>query len=350
MASLSTIEAPMLPGTGIPVAVRQTSPTLPDEIVVVGQALQPTPVFDTYWRFAAARHAVYEARVAGKPGPWTDDPILMRHRFTNAFRAADRVSQFLIREVAYNGSQDPSELAFRVLLFKFFNKVETWEALKCNFGTPTLSSFDISTWSEFLTERHSRGVRLYSAAYVIPPPQFGGTRKHTNHLRLLAFMMEDGLVESLMGAGSMREAFNLLRAFPSLGDFLAFQFLIDLNYTQLLRFDEMDFVVAGPGAKDGIRKCFGPQSAGMETELIRYMADSQEEHFDRLGLRFRGLRGRRLQLIDCQNLFCEVDKYARVAHPDISGLSGRKRIKQVFSPDARPVRAWFPPKWGINSD
>lgn len=32
-----------------------------------------------------------------------------------------------------------------------------------------------------------------------------------------------------------------------------------------------------------------------------------------LGLRFRSLAGRRLKLIDCQNLFCEVDKYARVA-------------------------------------
>ena len=25
-------------------------------------------------------------------------------------------------------------------------------------------------------------------------------------------------------------------------------------------FDKMDFVVAGPGARDGIRKCFGPSS------------------------------------------------------------------------------------------
>ena len=51
----------------------------------------------------------------------------------------------------------------------------------------------------------------------------------------------------------------------------------------------MDFVVAGPGARDGIRKCFGPSSAGREREVIEYMALSQDEHFDRLGLRFGGL-------------------------------------------------------------
>ncbi|WP_267883292.1 nucleotide kinase domain-containing protein, partial [Streptomyces sp. NRRL S-37] len=93
-------------------------------------------------------------------------------------------------------------------------------------------------------------------------------------------------------------------------------------------FSEMDFVVAGPGARDGIRKCFGPAADGIEADVIRYMADTQDEHFARLGLAFAGLRGRPLQLIDCQNLFCEVDKYARVAHPDIAGISGRSRIKQ----------------------
>ena len=47
-----------------------------------------------------------------------------------------------------------------------------------------------------------------------------------------------------------------------MGDFLAFQLLIDLNYSNLTDFSEMDFVVAGPGARDGIRKCSGDDHAG----------------------------------------------------------------------------------------
>jgi hypothetical protein len=77
------------------------------------------------------------------------------------------------------------------------------------------------------------------------------------------------------------------------------------------------------------------------------MADTQESHFARLGLDFPGLFGRRLQLIDCQNLFCEVDKYARVAHPSVAGVSGRSRIKQRFTPLTEPLRAFFPPKWRL---
>src|SRR4051794_37849562 len=66
-----------------------------------GRQLVATPVVDTYWRFAAARQAIYEARLAGAPAPWSDDPVLQAFRFTNVYRAADRVSQFLISEVIY---------------------------------------------------------------------------------------------------------------------------------------------------------------------------------------------------------------------------------------------------------
>ena len=140
----------------------------------------------------------------------------------------------------------------------------------------------------------------------------------------------------------------LLRCYPGIGDFLAFQLIIDINYSTLINFDEMEFVVPGPGARDGIRKCFGPAADGIEADVIRWMADHQREQFDRLALTFSGLRGRPLQLIDCQNLFCEVDKYARVAHPHIAGHSGRTRIKQSFAPVVEPVPAWFPPKWNLS--
>ena len=78
------------------------------------------------------------------------------------------------------------------------------------------------------------------------------------------------------------------------------------------------------------------------------MADIQDSEFARLGLNFQSLWGRKLQLIDCQNLFCEVDKYSRMKHPDISGISGRTRIKQKYSGKGTHVDYWYPPKWGIN--
>jgi hypothetical protein len=328
---------------------RQRSEPLPAEIVVAGRRLRPTPVFDTYWCFAAARQEIYEARHRHGTGPWTTDPILRKHRFTNCYRAADRVSQYLIRHVSYGGPQEPEEVVFRTLLFKLFNRVSTWELLTDELGEVTWSNYAFDRYDRVLRTAFARGERLYSAAYVVPPPNLGEARKHSNHLRLLEAMMGSGVTARVSSAGSLRAAFEVLRSYPAIGNFLAYQYLIDLNYSAVLDYDEAEFVVAGPGARDGIRKCFGRDGDGIEAEIIRYMADHQQEHFTRLGLSFTGLRGRPLQLIDCQNLFCEVDKYARVAHPEVVGHSGRTRIKQLFRPlPQAPSPGWFPPKWAIN--
>ena len=60
---------------------------------------EPTVVYDSYWRFAVERQEVFFRKTEGRPGPWTNDHILRRHKFTNAYRASDRVSQYLIQHV-----------------------------------------------------------------------------------------------------------------------------------------------------------------------------------------------------------------------------------------------------------
>jgi len=343
----ATPDAPEAPDRGGPEI--DTSAWEPTTVLIAGRQLTTSPVFDTYWRFAAARNALYLSRLAGEPAPWTNDPILRDHRFTNVFRASDRVSQYLIRDVIFGDGLPiaSDEVVFRILLFKMFNKIETWESLVDALGTPTWSEFDFETYRLVLDEASSHGT-VYSAAYMIPPPRCGEIRKHANHLRLLSLIMGEGFSSDVEAANTLADVFDALVKFPSMGRFLAFQFTIDLNYSNVIDFDEDDFVVAGPGAADGIRKCFGPAASGVEAEVIRYMVESQDEHFSRLGLRFDGLFGRRLHLIDAQNLFCEVDKYARVAHPDVAGISGRTRIKQKYRANPSPMLPWFPPNWGLN--
>ena len=70
-------------------------------------------------------------------------------------------------------------------------------------------------------------------------------------------MMSTDVAEKVRSAGSLRGTFEILRSYPAIGDFLAYQYVIDLNYSPVLEYDEMEFVVPGPGARDGIRKCFG---------------------------------------------------------------------------------------------
>lgn len=314
--------------------------------------LQVTPVYDTYWRFAAERQQVYMQRVAGKPAPWTADPVISVHKFTNAYRASDRVSQYLIQRVIYRDDLPncAEEVLFRILLFKLFNKIETWELLERSFGAVTLVDYKFKHYDRVLSAAKEAGERIYSAAYIMPPGglAYGHTAKHQNHLRLLEQMSKDKLAVKLGRLRRMQHGFELLKAYPTIGDFLAYQFIVDINYSELTNFPEMEFVVAGPGAKDGLRKCFADTAGLNEPELIRLMADIQSQEFERLGLNFESIWGRPLQLIDCQNLFCEVDKYARVAHPEVAGISGRSRIKQKFVSSGPALPPWYPPKWNLN--
>lgn len=134
--------------------------------------MTPTPVLETYWRFAAERQAIYFRRLTDQRGPWTSDPILRSYRFTNAYRAVDRVSQHLIRDVQYrpDRSQAPQELFFRTLLFKIFNRIETWQAIEDALGPVTYRGTDLEKISAVLDAMLSKGQRIYSAAYIMPSP------------------------------------------------------------------------------------------------------------------------------------------------------------------------------------
>ena len=308
-----------------------------------------TYVFDTYWKFAATRQEIFFNRISGV-SQLTTDPILLKHKFTNAYRASDRVSQYLIREVIYKGDQSPKELLFRILLFKLFNKIETWELLEHELGTITWADFSFEIYSKVLDQALQAAEPIYSGAYIMASGKsaFGYARKHQNHLKLIEQMLRMDLADRIGEARSLEAVYALLLSFPTIGKFLAYQYAIDINYSILTDFSEMDFVMPGPGAKDGISKCFNSLGDYSEADVIRYATDRQEQEFARLGIHFRNLWGRRLQLIDCQNLFCETDKYARLAHPEVGGISKRSRIKQLYTQRHGPIDYFFPPKWGLN--
>jgi alpha-glutamyl/putrescinyl thymine pyrophosphorylase clade 1 len=290
---------------------------------------------------------MYERRLRGEASPWTVDPILRSFRFTNAFRAADRVSQFLIRKVIYEGDASADEVVFRTLLFKFFNKIETWEFLERELGPVTIGTFDPCRADALLTRARSEGRCVYSNAYIIPPLPGRASPKHAGHLCLALELAEDGFAARVCSTDGLADLFALLRDIPGLGGFLAYQFAIDLGYSTVVDHNEDEFVVAGPGALDGLSKVFPGMDLRRAADVIREMTNEQEYWFDHFGLAFDGLFGRRLHLIDIQNLFCEISKYARVAHPEFGGVAGRTRIKQVFRAAGPIPEPWFPPKWNL---
>ena len=324
--------------------------TWPDPIA----ELEPTVVFESYWKFVAARYDVYLRRLRGESPPWTADPVLSQYKFTNVFRATDRVSQkgiaISLDEIS---AASLEEQFFRILLFKLFNKIETWEALTEALGEePRIANYDFARYNSILEALMKTGVKIYSAAYMMPCPGDYGVagivRKHSMHLHMLGDMLDARVPYYLLEGGSLEKAYNVLRKVRMFGNFTAYQFTIDVNYGPFLGYDEDSFIVPGPGAEEGIAKCFGALKRRPFAEVIRLVTDYQDLLSEAVvNAPAPRLFGRPLQLIDVQNCFCEIAKYARVAHPEFNNT--RTRIKHGYKPSwFRPLpEPIFPRQWKI---
>lgn len=302
-------------------------------------------VYDLYWYFAYERQNIFYKKLEGVEPPWTKDEILNTYKFCNSYRVNDRVSQYLLKNVIYNGKNySDRDMLFRIVLFKLFNKEETWQLFIDNFSDVTLANFDKEKYSKVIEDAKNSGIKIYNDAYISCANKvFGYDKKHDNHLALLDKMFNiDKIDDKILNAKSMKEAFDIIKSYPLIGNFMAYQLVTDINYSNIVNFKEDEFTVAGPGSIRGIDKCFIDKGMSYE-DIIRYMFKHQDEEFKRLNLKFKRILNRPLQLIDCQNIFCELDKYTRVAMPTLK--SNRKKIKKKYVQNKEKIEYMYPPKW-----
>jgi hypothetical protein len=58
----------------------------------------------------------------------------------------------------------------RTLLFKMFNKISTWQLIEEALGETAWETYNVAASDEMLSTAFGQRRRLYSAAYVMPPP------------------------------------------------------------------------------------------------------------------------------------------------------------------------------------
>lgn len=309
-------------------------------------------VLQYYFYFIQERMNVFWNRCSGVE-PLTHDVILQTYKFTNVYRACDRVSQYLISQVIGSGERQysPRDMLLRVLVFKIFNRIETWEYLRDTYGEITETHFEVEEISRILTKRRLVAP-IFSNAYMMTGSHSLYNYLPTKHEKWLTMVKQEflgkNIVGHVLGASSLQQVYEILRQCSFMGDFLAYQYAIDFNYTPYLNFSENSFVKAGIGAIRGIKKCFVSYGGEYE-DAIRYVFD----HFTELQERyeytlFKSLPGHQPTMLDLQNCFCETDKYLRVKLPDLQ--IDNVRIKQKYKPSNQPLHFVFPTKWNIKND
>ncbi len=300
--------------------------------------------FDYYWHFTHERQNAFLQKCV-KSNVKNSDPVTNQYKFTNTYRCLDRTSQFLIKNIINHNNHDPRNIFFRVILFKLFNKISTWQLLEKKLGEINIDSFSIASFSQIL-EKIKEDQPIYSNAYIVPSGirEYGSNRKHENNLLMLQFMLDNNFQDKIWELKNLKDIYELFISVPTLGPFLAYQYAIDIAYSEFSEAKESDFIIAGPGAIRGIHKCFKNISPKQYSSVIFWMYENQNAYLEN----FIGLNNRNLQLIDCQNIFCEVDKYLRIVLPELT--SNRKKIKQFYKPNLQKIEIETPIKWGLNKN
>lgn len=308
-------------------------------------------IFYYFFYFMQERMNIFWKKIDNNVSILTEDPILRDYKFTNVYRACDRVSQYLINNVIYKNIDrfTPEDMLLRILIFKIFNKIETWEYLENTYGEISIENFDVDHISILLSKRQISHP-IFNNAYMMT----GCHRKYdylrSKHSKWLQMVKEEFIgqrvVNNILQANSMECVFNLMKGCSFIGEFLAYQYTIDFNYSPYVNFDENSFVKAGIGAIRGIKKCFNYVGNNYE-DAIRYTYEHLDDYRKEFGFdAFSPLPGREPHLIDIQNCFCETDKYLRVKIPEL--LIDNVRIKQRYKNSAVPIIYKFPPKWNIS--
>lgn len=329
----------------------------------------PNPNFQYYLYWVRERMSIFWKKLEGEPSPWTEDVILQNFKFCNTYRCLDRVSQYLLSHVIYNGKNyEPEDMFYRILLFKHFNKIETWQLIEKELGNVTLE-VELEDIAKVLDDAVKRGITIYGSAYIInccfyQLPEYSymkGMSKHRAHFSVFQReIFDNGHIYDFLEAQSLEELFMVFRKMKIYGDFTAQQYAIDMNYSPLFNFDENDFVITGPGSIRGIERTFENARGCDYVGVIKWVGENFEELMEESTERykwlhpdneivFRPLPNRLPTLIDLQNCFCETDKYLRGAKVETEGLKVKgERIKHTYEVNRNTIKYCFPPKWDVN--
>jgi hypothetical protein len=319
-------------------------------------------VLALFWRFIYERQlAFYRRKVLNKPPPWSTDPVIKDQHFTNIYRELDPGTSWVRERVLEQDVLPAGERAFLVFAYRLFGTEAVFEHLGVHLagsdavgrdwpqGHPMLpGTFDQRWLADQLQELMDSGKQAFTPAYMVS--NYGMSEpKPVVISRVLARAAVDwdDTWMRCEAASSRQEAFVALSRVYGMGNFVAFQTLVDLCYPLrtshgqgLLRgHSNNGWVRAGPGAMRGLQLLLPGARQADDDPAIAELVRLQREPLDQLGMPWLLDPKNRPVLIDrsnMQNCLCEFSKY--------EGSGGRRRS---FDPATSHTRdTTEPPKPG----
>ena len=316
------------------------------------------------WAWVNERHAIYVRKTAEERGGyepdewcprpdlavegydpnsgyWTHDEALQKYRYCNVFRELDRVTVWIRKNIREPFADHP-DLWLMLAIARYINWPDTLEFLMNDMaawgGWPTKDDWSPQNLGDSLDLAKEALGKVYTGAYMIraesnPKAEWYSWTKQQYVARIvIGRLWEDREVweRHLSGSNhaegvtlqSVWERFQQPR-YIGWGPFMAYQVVVDMRHTRLLR-DAPDintWAALGPGSRRGLNRL-----AGRPVDF----AISQQQGLEEMRQIWEEQDARRapwvppIDLSDIQNALCEVDKYLRVKNGE-----GKPRAKYV---------------------
>ena len=248
------------------------------------------------------------------PAPWTKDPILQEFKFCQVFREDDRTTRWFAKHIR-EPMRDDTKVLMATVIFRWFNLIETGRTLKEH---DLLLNWDRKKAIEEITKQ----PKWVTGAYIVKTPN--GMDKVTGVAECISNMWTDRnyLMSALLQSvtkeeSSLEDTWNLLRDYPYMGPFMAYEVVTDLRHTCLLENAEdiMTWANAGPGAMRGLNRLtgrdlsFSQRSHNWNKEMI----DLYETVIDRIHYGLSSIKPEHnYELREIEGGLCEFDKYSRI--------------------------------------
>lgn len=278
---------------------------------------------DLYFYWIHERETIRIAKeVERRPQPWTDDPILQKFKFCQVFREDDRTTRWFKHHIRNVWRDDPKVLMATVI-FRWFNFIETGRTLLKH-------NLHIEWDRKKAIEEITKQDQWITGAYIIKTPN--RMDKVTGVAECVSHMWGDRekLADEILESKSLEKAWKILRDYPYMGPFMAYEVVTDLRHTYLLRdaTDILTWANAGPGAMRGLNRL-----AGRDLDFCRRthpwndeMRNLWEISRERLNPNLIDLS--QFEMREIEGGLCEFDKYSRILNEE-----GRTRSIYKYDED-----------------
>lgn len=229
-----------------------------------------------FFSIARERYAIKlrRERTPHSPEQWTDDPIFRQWRFCNVFREDDKTTTWFRRNIRGVLQLRGPDVMLATALFRWFNRIETADKI--------VEFMTVEGYDEDGIRKALDGHKpLVTGAYMIKTP--AGMNKLDGILWCMRPFVKDvvHLATHVEPETTLEGVWGVLRMYPYLGSFMAYEIVSDLRHTCLLENapDIMTWAAAGPGCARGLGwvaandpEAFGYTSKKDQARMLLLMA------------------------------------------------------------------------------